>query len=87
MHFLVEQTLYNVVFVCILTCVLSGYFLVKFDIVFPVLSGVSDEGKQTLVLIKSFILEGAIRFTPSKAIFVEMKQIELIRHNSFLSKR
>jgi len=32
-------------------------------------------------------LKGAIRLTPWKAIFVEMKQIELIRHNSFLSKR
>jgi hypothetical protein len=31
MHFLVEQTLNNVVFVCILTCVLSGYFLFKFS--------------------------------------------------------
>jgi len=31
MYFLVEQTLNNVVFVCILTCVLGGYFLVKFN--------------------------------------------------------
>jgi len=31
MHFLVEQTLKDVVFVCILTCVLSDYFLVKFN--------------------------------------------------------
>lgn len=30
-YFLVEQTLNNVVFVCILTCTLSGYFLVKFN--------------------------------------------------------